>query len=214
MKITSVKRFSTSSTWIEARVHAVDEIERLPDPQPARQHRHVGDEAHLAHQLIALRARIEPEHGELPAEGGEPENRLERRGLPGAVRTDEPDDAAGLDREAHPVQGARGAVTLGESTRLNYCAHRPPLRTPPRSRHPLPWPTARWPAVGQRRRRAAIPPATGRAAESWRRSAATRPRGSAGARLSSARSARPGSRTSPGHAASRPAARRRAAGSP
>ena len=43
---------------IEARMHAGDEIEGLRNLEPARQHGHVGDEAHLVHQRVALGARI------------------------------------------------------------------------------------------------------------------------------------------------------------
>ena len=42
---------------IEARMHAGDEVQRLRDLQPARQHRHVGDETHFVHERVALGAR-------------------------------------------------------------------------------------------------------------------------------------------------------------
>src|SRR4029077_18498386 len=86
---------------IEARMHALAERQSLPDTHPARQHRDVGHEAHLAHQRVALPARVEPEYVQLPAEGSKPEDRLERGGLAGAVRADEADDASRLDVETH-----------------------------------------------------------------------------------------------------------------
>ena len=79
---------------VEARMHAGDEVERLADAQPPRQHGHVRDEAHIAHQLVALRARVPAEHLELALEGGQAEDGLERGRLAGAVGADEADDAA------------------------------------------------------------------------------------------------------------------------
>jgi hypothetical protein len=38
------------------------DIERVHDTQPLRQHRHVGDEADVAHQRVALALRIAPQH--------------------------------------------------------------------------------------------------------------------------------------------------------
>ena len=60
---------------IEARVDAGDEIQRLRDFQPARQHRDVCDEAHLVHELVALGARIAAEHLELTVKGRETRGR-------------------------------------------------------------------------------------------------------------------------------------------
>src|SRR5580704_10023243 len=188
-------------------MHALAESERLPDAHPARQHRDVGHEAHLAHQRVALPARVEPEYLQLPAEGSKPEDRLERGGLAGAVRTDEADDASRLDVETHAIEGARRAVGLAQSARFNYCCHRLYLQGlrcwPPAMGSPAP-----------PRPRAAARPARVRGAGWWRRPAATPLRGSAGARPSSAPCARPRSRTYRGRGASRPAAHRPAAGSP
>jgi hypothetical protein len=46
----------------EARMHSFGELDQLVDSGPARQHRDVGDEAHLLHQLGALAARIQTQH--------------------------------------------------------------------------------------------------------------------------------------------------------
>src|SRR3546814_9423125 len=43
---------------VEARVHAGDEVDGFADPDPARQHGDVGDEADIVHQLVALGARV------------------------------------------------------------------------------------------------------------------------------------------------------------
>ena len=108
---------------IEARVHAGDEVHRLRNLDPARQHRHVGDETHFVHEGVALRARIEAEHLELAIERGEPEDGLDHRGLAGAVRADQADDAARFHVEIHASNYRRIAVALGETASFNYCCH-------------------------------------------------------------------------------------------
>ena len=50
---------------VEPRVHAGDVVERLRDPDPARQHGDVGDEADVAHEPIALGPGVAPEHLQL-----------------------------------------------------------------------------------------------------------------------------------------------------
>ena len=47
---------------IESRMHAGDVIEHLRNPHPARQHGDIGDEADIAHELIALGPGIASEH--------------------------------------------------------------------------------------------------------------------------------------------------------
>ena len=81
-------------------MHAGDELDRLADADPARQHGHVGDEADVLHQFVALGARVEAEHPQIALEGDQAQHRLQRGGLAGAVRADQADDAAGRDFEA------------------------------------------------------------------------------------------------------------------
>ena len=116
-------RNSSGALAIEARMHAGDEVDRLRNLQPARQHRDIGDEAHLFHERVALRARIEPQHLELAVERREAEDGLDHRGLAGAVRADQADDAARFHVEIHSANHRRAAVALGETASFNYCCH-------------------------------------------------------------------------------------------
>ena len=100
---------------IEARVDPRDVLERLIDPDPAGQHGDVGDEAHVAHQLVALGPGIAAEHPELPLEGEEAEHRVERRGLSRAVGPDDAQDAPFLDAEIDAVQCDGIAVGLAQA---------------------------------------------------------------------------------------------------
>ena len=47
---------------IESRMHAGDVVERLRNPYPARQHGDIGNEADIAHELIALGPGVASEH--------------------------------------------------------------------------------------------------------------------------------------------------------
>src|SRR6266478_9249570 len=78
---------------IESRMHALDVIERLRNPYPARQDGDIGDEADIAHEPIALGPGVAPQHSQFSLIGSEAENRVERGGLAGAVGTDNPKDA-------------------------------------------------------------------------------------------------------------------------
>jgi hypothetical protein len=89
---------------VEARMHAGHELDGLLHLDPARQHRHVGDEADIVHQLVALGARILAQHLELALERHQAQDGLERGGLAGAVGADQADDAAGADLEVGAVQ--------------------------------------------------------------------------------------------------------------
>ena len=89
---------------IESRMHAGDVIERLRNLDPARQHGDIGDEADIAHELIALGPGIASEHLQLSLVRGEAENRVERGGLAGAVGTDESEDAALFHAQIDAVQ--------------------------------------------------------------------------------------------------------------
>ena len=51
----------------KSRMHAGDEIDRLFDPEPRRQHRDIGDETRLLHQRSAIAERFPAQHAELPS---------------------------------------------------------------------------------------------------------------------------------------------------
>src|SRR5438445_5199278 len=88
---------------VESRVDSGDIIERLRNPDPPRQHGDIGNEADIAHKLIALGPGIASEHLEFALILREPENRVERCGLAGAIGTDESDDAALFDAQINAV---------------------------------------------------------------------------------------------------------------
>ena len=70
-------------------MHAGDVVEQLRNPHPARQHRDVGDETDIAHELLARAPGIAAEHLQFALVGSETENRIERGRFAGAVRTDQ-----------------------------------------------------------------------------------------------------------------------------
>ena len=57
------------------------------------------------------------------ASGHEPHDRVQRRRLPGAVRSDEPDELAGRDGEREAADGSDAAVGDLEVTELEGAAH-------------------------------------------------------------------------------------------
>ena len=122
--------------------------------QPARQHRDVGDEGDALHQLVALVVRVESEHAQRSLAAREPEHRLERGGLAGAVRADQADDAAGLDLEGDAVERRGLAEALPQSLGFDQSGHEWPnysgCRRRRRRRRGV---RASWPTVGRRRRR-------------------------------------------------------------
>ena len=71
---------------------------------PARQHGNVGNEADIAHELIAFSPGIATEHLQLSLVRGEAENRVQCGRLAGAVGTDESEDAALFDMQIDAVQ--------------------------------------------------------------------------------------------------------------
>src|SRR5437660_11315449 len=89
---------------IESRVLALDVVERLRNPQPARQHGDIGDKTDIPHELIAFSPGIAPQYLQLSVIGGEPENGVQRRSLAGAVGTDEADNASLFDAQVDTVQ--------------------------------------------------------------------------------------------------------------
>src|SRR5882672_12477410 len=89
---------------IESRMHALDVVECLRNQHPARQDGDVGDEADIAHKLIALGPGVPPKHSQFSLIGCEAENRVERGGLAGAVGTDNPKDAAFFNTQINAVE--------------------------------------------------------------------------------------------------------------
>ena len=82
---------------IESRVHACDVVECLRNPHPARQHRDIGDEGDVEHELIAFGPGVAAEHPQFALILCEAENGVERGGFARAIRADEPEDAAFFD---------------------------------------------------------------------------------------------------------------------
>ena len=82
------------------------------------------DEAHALQHLGVL-VRVLPEDPHVAARGevlrGQDRH---HRGLAGAVAAEEAVDGVLLDREAHPVDGERVAVALGEVRHLDHGGHR------------------------------------------------------------------------------------------
>src|SRR4029077_2506519 len=89
---------------IESRVNALDVVERLRNPQPARQHGDIGDKTDIPHELIAFFPGISSQYLQLSLIGSEPENGVQRRSLAGAVGTDESDNASLFDAQVDTVQ--------------------------------------------------------------------------------------------------------------
>ena len=98
-----------------------DVVERLRDPHPARQHRDIGDEADVAHELIALGPGVAPEHRELSLVRHEAEDRVQRGRLAGAVGPDEPEDAALFDAQIGAVERDGRAVGLAQAAGFYGC---------------------------------------------------------------------------------------------
>src|SRR5471032_1805194 len=110
---------------------AGDEVDGVLHLQPARQDGHVGDEAHLVHQRVALGARIEAQHRQLAVEARQSQHGFQRCRLARTVRTDQADDAAGLDLEAGLVQRNLLAIALAQIAGADDGAHAaPPCRAP------------------------------------------------------------------------------------
>src|SRR5438105_8044292 len=96
-------------------MHAGDVVERVGNPYPAWQHGHVGDEADIAHELVALVPGIASKHPQLSLIGSEPEDGVQRGSLAGAVGTDEPEDAALFDPQIDPVERDGCAESLAQA---------------------------------------------------------------------------------------------------
>src|SRR6266702_953841 len=106
---------------IESRMHAGEIVERLPNSQPARQHGDIGNEAGIAHELIALGPGVASEHLQFSLIGGESENRIERGSLACAVGTDESEDAALFDAQIDAVHRDGCSEHLSETVCFYAC---------------------------------------------------------------------------------------------
>src|ERR1700675_1735839 len=104
-------------------MHAGNVVERLRNPHPARQHGDVGNEAGIAHELIALAPGIASKHLQFSLIRDEAENRVERGGLTCAVGTDESEDAALCDAQIDPLQRdcrAEGLAQAAKKKKITY----------------------------------------------------------------------------------------------
>ena len=102
-------------------MHAGDVVERLRNPHPARQHGDIGDEADIAHELIALGPGIAAQHLQFSLIGSEAEDRVERGALAGAVGADEAEDAALFDPQIDAVQRDGFAEGLAQAACFDAC---------------------------------------------------------------------------------------------
>src|SRR6516165_5548661 len=187
---------------VESRMHSGEVVECLRNPDPACQHGDVSDEANIAHQLIALDPRVASDYLQFSLIRREADNRVQRGGLAGAVRTDQPEDAALFDAQIDPIERDGRAKGLAEPACF-YACHgfsAPPL-----------WRRAK--ARGFCRLRAVLP-VRARAAGSSPAPWATLRRETSGVPSRAASGARPLSQTCPDLACSRPVPRPPVAGSP
>src|SRR6202034_2993777 len=77
------------------------------------------DLAHSAAGLLELVVAQTTERGGPRRRLHQPEQRAQRRALPGSVRSEEPRDATGLDVEREMIDGGDGAEVLGEIADLD-----------------------------------------------------------------------------------------------
>ena len=106
---------------IEARMYAGEIVECLRNPHPARQDGDIGDKADVAHQALALRPWIAPQHSQLALIRREAEDRIERGGLPCPVGTDKSENAPLLDPQVDAVKGYRCAERFAEAACFYAC---------------------------------------------------------------------------------------------
>src|SRR4051812_46002300 len=85
-------------------MHASDVIECLRNPYPTRQHGHIGNEADIAHELIALGPGIASQNLQFALIWSEAENCVEGGGLACAVGTDNSQDATLFDTQINAIQ--------------------------------------------------------------------------------------------------------------
>src|SRR5258706_4892489 len=106
---------------IESWMHASHIFDHLRDLDPARQYGDIGDEADIAHELIARGPRIPSQYLQLSRVGDKAEDGVERGSLAGAVGTDEPEDAALFYTEMDAIQRDGSTETLAEAASLYAC---------------------------------------------------------------------------------------------
>src|SRR5262249_13148803 len=106
---------------IEPGMYATDEVERLADAQPARQHRNVRNETDVLHELIPLGTRIASEDAQLSVELRQAQDGLEKSRLARAIGANQSHYATRLDGKADRVHGGRGPIRFPHSSRFNYC---------------------------------------------------------------------------------------------
>src|SRR6516225_5720461 len=137
---------------IESGMHAGEELERLRNLHPTRQHGNIGDKADIAHQLVAFGPRIASEHPQFSLIRNKPKNCVQCSRLARTIGTDESEDASLLNLQVNAVQRDSGAERLAQSTCF-YASHSvsaPPVSNP-----------------GSASCRSAVPPHSVRAAEWW-----------------------------------------------
>src|SRR5437868_736543 len=79
-------------------------IERLRNADPARQHGDIGNEANIAHELIALGPGIASAYLQFPLVGHEAEDRVQRGSFACAVGTNESEDTALFDAQIDAIE--------------------------------------------------------------------------------------------------------------
>src|SRR5882672_7023511 len=94
---------------IESRMHAREVVESLPNSHPAWKHGDIGNEAGIAHELIAL------------GPGVASENRVKRGGFACAVGTDESENPALFHPQIDAIHRDRGAEGLAEAACFYAC---------------------------------------------------------------------------------------------
>src|ERR1700728_57197 len=102
-------------------MHAGHIFEGLRNPHPAWQYGDIGDEADIAHELIALGPWIATEHPQFTLVRSETENRVERGALACAVRTDESKDTALFHSQIDTVQRNGCAEGLAQAACFDHC---------------------------------------------------------------------------------------------
>src|SRR6266850_2395315 len=106
---------------VESRMHAREVVESLPNPHPARKHGDIGNEAGIAHELIALGPGVMSKHLQFSLIGGESENRVERGSFACAVGTDESENPALFHPEIDAIHRDRCAEGLAEAACFYAC---------------------------------------------------------------------------------------------
>src|SRR2546430_2563476 len=112
---------SFSLCAIEARMHTGNVVERLRNFDPAWQDGDIGNEADIAHKLIALGPRIASKHAQFSLIRSEAENCVERGGFAGAVGTDETQDTPLFHSKINAIQRHGCAKIFAQATCVYTC---------------------------------------------------------------------------------------------